>query len=263
MNIRLSVGGIFCDLEKAFVCVNHGILVDKLEFYGIGGKFLTLIQSYFRDRYQKVLTDKINACDSVSSRWQKKVTNGVPQGSVLDSLLFLICINDLPKITDNYAKVVLFADDTSIIVTNSNQGGLQRALNKTFSDMISWFKASFLLLNFNKLYYLEFRTKNCTDTTLGINYFNKSIAVVIYTKFLGLVSDDTLSWDNHIDQLISRLNSACYTIRAVKAMLSRTALRMLYFSYAHFVTSYGIIFWCNISNSIKILRIKKKCKNYN
>ena len=77
MNNRHSVGGIFRDLKKAFDCVKHEILVDKLEFYGISGIFLTLIQSYLRGRYQKVLTDNINAYDSVSSRW-KKVTNWVP-----------------------------------------------------------------------------------------------------------------------------------------------------------------------------------------
>jgi len=68
MDNRLSVGGTVYDLKKAFDCVNHGILVYKLEFYGINRKFLTLIQSYFRERYQKVLIDKINAYDSVTSR---------------------------------------------------------------------------------------------------------------------------------------------------------------------------------------------------
>ena len=76
MNIRLSVGGIFSDLVKAFDC-NHGILADKLEFYGIIGKFLTLIQSYLRDRNERVLIDKINVYDSVSSRW-KNIPYGVP-----------------------------------------------------------------------------------------------------------------------------------------------------------------------------------------
>jgi hypothetical protein len=108
-----------------------------------------LIQSYPRERYQKLLIDKINAYDSISSRW-KKVTNAIPQGLILGLLLFVIYINDLSKITDNDAKVVLFPGNTNIIVINSNQGGLQTALNKTISDVISWFTVSFLLLNFNK-----------------------------------------------------------------------------------------------------------------
>jgi len=93
--------------------------------------------------------------------------------------------------TDNDAKVVLFADDTSITVTNSNQEGLQTASNRTFSDIISWFKADFLSLKFHKMYYLEFRTKNCINTTLDIHCFNETIANVPNTQFLDLVTDDT------------------------------------------------------------------------
>ena len=86
-------------------------------------------------------------------------------GFHLGSIIFLIYISDLPNITDNGTKIVLFADDSSIIVTNSNHEGFQTSFNKTLCDKISWFKANFLLLIFNKTYYLEFRTKNCIDTT--------------------------------------------------------------------------------------------------
>jgi len=83
-----------------------------------------------------------------------------------------------------------------------------------------------------------------------------------YAKFLGLVMEDTLNWDNHTDQLISRLNSAYYTIRAVRAVLSKKGLRTLYFSCVHSIISYGIIFWVNNPNNIKIFRIKKKNQNF-
>jgi hypothetical protein len=73
INNRLSVGGIFCDLKKAFDCVNHEILVDKFQFYGMRGKILAFIQSYLRGRYQKVLIAKFNAYDDVSSGWEKKL----------------------------------------------------------------------------------------------------------------------------------------------------------------------------------------------
>ena len=93
--------------------------------------------------------------------------------------------------------------------------------------------------------------------TLDINYLNKNIANRPYTKFLGLMVDANLTWNNHIDQLISTLNSACYAIRAVNAMSSSKGLRMLYFSYIHStsIISYGIIFWGNTPHSIKTFRI--------
>jgi hypothetical protein len=105
--------------------------------------------------------------------------------------------------TDSDTKVVLFADDTSIIITNLNQERLYTALNKTLSDIKLWFKANFLFLNCKKTYNLQFQTKNYTDNTLDINYLNKNIANHPYTKFLGLMVDDSLTWNNHIDQLIS------------------------------------------------------------
>ena len=112
LNNRLMVGGIFCDVQKAFDCINHNILLTKLEFYGITYK---LLKSYPKGRYQRVIFNNHSSC----SNWGE-ITHGVLQGSILGPLLFLLYINDLPKIANDNSKFVLFADHTSMITTNPN-----------------------------------------------------------------------------------------------------------------------------------------------
>ena len=119
LNNKKIAGGIFCDLHTAFECVNHKILFVKLECYGIIGKFLNLIKSYLEDRYQRVSIPSNIHSNNISSVW-KKITHGVPQRSILGPLLFLIYINDLTKVLIQNALLILFADDTSIIVNDSN-----------------------------------------------------------------------------------------------------------------------------------------------
>jgi hypothetical protein len=192
MNNNLIVGGIFCDLQKAFDRVNHKILLDKLEFYGIEGKFKTLIRSYLTGRYQRVVLGNIIDSNN-SSKWET-IKCGVPQGSILGPLFFLFYINDLSKIINKDNNMVLYADDTSIIITDTNKLNFEINLNQTFRDINTWFNVNLLTLNFNKTQYLEFRTKNYYNATTQINYNQKSITNVMETKFLGLTIDDTLSW---------------------------------------------------------------------
>jgi hypothetical protein len=116
LNNTVMVGRIFCDLHKAFDCVNHSIPREKLKFYGIRGLAFKLITSYLEGRYQQVSLD-----NNVHSLNWGLIRHGVPQGSILGPLLFLLCINDLPKAINDNAKIVLFADDTSIIVNSPNQ----------------------------------------------------------------------------------------------------------------------------------------------
>jgi hypothetical protein len=87
---------------------------------------------------------------------------------------------------------------------------------------------------------------------------NKTVSIVPSVKCLGLLVDDKLSWDRHINQVASKLNSACYAVQALTPLLSKTALKMLYFSYVHTIISYGIDFWGISVNSIKIFRLQKK-----
>ena len=117
LNNKLLVGGIFCDLHKAFDCVNHDILLSKVEFYGISGKAKDLIKSYLQGRCQRTLVDYDSK--KYYSEWEI-VTDGVPQGSILGPLLFLLYVNNIPNVISDISNPILYADDTSLIITNSD-----------------------------------------------------------------------------------------------------------------------------------------------
>ena len=121
------MGGLFFDLQKAFDCVSYTILVDKMEFYGFSGSTIKLIKSYLENRYQRVSTIDFDF-NKVSSKWDP-LKHGVPQGSILGPLLFLIYINDLALSIGNLATPILFADDTSIITSNTDPDEFKRSFN--------------------------------------------------------------------------------------------------------------------------------------
>jgi hypothetical protein len=142
INNRLWVGGIFCDLKKAFNCVNHNILIKKLDHYGITGINRTLYESYLKDRYQSVSIYSNNTSEFMVSKWEK-IKHGVPQGSIFGPMLFLIYINDLRALINKNATLVLFADDTSILITHSNLTGFTQNINMVLETLNNWFNKNF------------------------------------------------------------------------------------------------------------------------
>ena len=152
LNDKVKVGGIFCDLRKPFNCLDHKILIKKMKFYRIEGKFNSLIQSYLTGRFQMVTLGNSND-NSNLSKW-KQIINGVPQGSILGPLLFLIYVNDLPKVVGRNSSMILSADDTSILITGSNSTDLYANIYQTFITINNWFNINSLTLNLNKTQFL-------------------------------------------------------------------------------------------------------------
>ena len=211
LNNKTMIGSIFCDLEKAFDSVNHDILLSKPPYYGIRGKAKLLVESYLQNRYQRVqiINSYINA--NTVSEWTK-IRHGVLKGSILGPLLFLVYINDLPKAIEHKAVPILFAHDTSILITSPNNIQFQNDLNTVFGQLNEWFKANLLFLNFDKTDLIQFTNKITCTSDIQITYDDKHICTAIETKFLGLFINNNLYWKTHIECIMSKLNSACYTM---------------------------------------------------
>jgi len=150
----------------------------------------------------------------------------------LGTLFFLIFINDLPsvipyRVSNKNSSIVLFADDTSVIISEPCLMNFERKLNIVFQIMKEWFNSDFLSLNADKTYYMQFITKNKFLNKINIEHGNKMILQANFVKFLGITIDNTLSWKQHIDTVTPKLNKARYVIRRSKLYLSNDALKMV------------------------------------
>jgi hypothetical protein len=154
--------------------------------------------------------------------------------------------------------MVLFADDISLLITGFNEIDLNNNINQNLHNIISWFNSNLLTLNFDKTHYVEFRTKDNYQVETRVKYEHKAINNSSDTKFLGLIIDDTLSWNNNIDQIATKLCSACYTLRNIKYIVPQSTLKTIYYAYIHPTLSYGIIFWGSSSTANKLFILQKK-----
>jgi len=192
-----------------------------------------------------------------NSAWSK-VNQGVPQGSVLGPLLFLLYINDLPNAVLLNATPILFADNTSIIITGQNVLRFQEKLNAIFDNISKWFQANSLSLNVSKTHFMQCFSKNTNKYDAHVSYENNSISKVNDTKFLGININNNLFWKTHIEEMLPKLCPACFAMKSVKPFASQQMLKIIYSSYFHSITSYGVIFWGHSSLGIKDFRLQKR-----
>ena len=214
---------IFVDLQKAFDTVEHDILLSKLEHYGICGLANEWFKSYLSNRNLYV---SINDYDSNLA----DVKLGVPQGSVLGPLLFLIYINDLNQAL-KFCKVHHFADDTNLLHTSKSIYRLNKYVNLDLKNLTNWLNANRISLNVKKTELVIFKhQRKKLDSSIKINLNRKRLYPSKSVKYLGIKIDENLNWKQHIHDIaikINRANSLLYTIRNY---VNKHILRTIYFS---------------------------------
>ena len=243
--------GIFCDLSKAFDCVDHETLLLKLGHYGVSNGSLSLLESYLTGRVQKV---NINGTNSSGA----PLVMGVPQGSILGPLLFLIYVNDLPYFTENLCEIVLFADDTSLIFKTNRQKLVFDDVNNILSEILYWFTSNNLLLNAKKTKCVKFTMPNVKQVDTHIVMNDETVQIVDTTVFLGITLDSKLQWGSHITALAGRLSSAAYAVRKIRSLTDEETARLVYFSYFHSVMSYGLMLWGSAADIETIFILQKR-----
>ena len=240
--------GIFIDLQKAFDTVDHHILLNKLDHYGIRGLANNWFKSYLSNRQQFVSINGFNS---------KKQTMkyGVPQGSVLGPLLFLIYINDLHKAI-KFSSVHHFADDTNLLVVGKNLLDIQKQINLDTRSLCKWLKANKISLNASKTELIIFRDprKKCTHE-IKVKIDGKKLTPSRSVKYLGIFIDCHFNWKVHQTELSSKLSRAIGMLSKIRHFVNHETLRMVYYGIFSSILMYGSQIWGQHNSVVKKLQV--------
>ena len=217
-------------MSKAFDTVDHSILLKKLKLYGITDKNLAWFESYLSNRKQYIQIGENSKTDL------KYVTCGVPQGSILGPLLFLVYVNNLPN-ASHLLDPIMFADDTNLFFNHKDIKHLFTVVSNELVNIKDWLSANKLSLNVEKTKYSFFREPSKKDDIplwlpkIIIN--NYEIERKESIKFLGVLLDQHLAWKEHIKLIENKIAKNLCTLYKGRLYLDKRALLFLYYSYIH------------------------------
>ena len=247
----------FLDLSKAFDTLDHtGLLLRKLDLYGLRGICNNWFESYLKDR---MLVTKLTTLDNKTVKSEVyNITYGTAQGSCLGPLLFIVFCNDI-HLLPTYSRIIMFADDTMLTYNHKNIKFLKYTLEHDMSICTNWYRANKLSLNVNKMVLLKFWTdgKKFDIEVESVNIVNLS-----HPKFLGIMVDDCLTWKHHVNAVTNRVRSNRKLLTNAKNLLNANALRNIYQGHIYSHLTYGLVIWgSTISNQSKedLYKLKKQC----
>ena len=246
---------IYMDLSKAFDTLDHTILSNKLRYYGITDISLKWFMSNLSQSIQYVEVNDIQSSKRI-------IQTGVPQGSILGPLLFLIYMNDIPSATE-YSTFILYADDTTLFSTMAySHPALSHEhnilINGELLKVNDWLVANRLSLNVNKTKYMLFHNsqKDISNFSLNLNLNHGEIEKVSTFNFLGIILDENIHWKPRIENVACKLAKYCGVLSKFKNFLPLHILRTLYYSITHPHLNYGLLIWgfqCN-----RIVKLQKR-----
>jgi hypothetical protein len=250
-----SIVGIYLDLSKAFDCLSHDLILDKLQLLGFQNTAWQWFASYLRGRQQLVeLRQKVNGtCTSIRSSLLP-VSRGVPQGSVLGPVIFILFTQDLPSYTEGYSKAIMYADDTVLISSSKSTEELE------ISSLISLSRAV-EYCTMNDLVFNEAKTR---QLNMGINREEISefpnLQCVDLIKHLGMTLDVNLAWDGHVDSLCKKLSCGIFALRRIKTVSTTEAVKTAYYALLDSHIRYGVALWgaTTQKNLKRVLVLQKK-----
>ena len=229
---------IFLDLKNEFDTINYDILFIKLNHYGIRGTALKLIQNYLSHRHQLVSYNKVLSSTQL-------LKTGVPQGSILGPLLFILYINDFVNVS-SVTNSFLFADDATTLITRKNITELFAVANKELNKFDAWFKTNKLSLNIQKtkyMLYLPVANRSSFQPNYKIIINNSEIEKVHQFTLLGVVLDDCMSWQYHITKIQNKILSFIGILYKIREKIDKTTSLLLYDSIIASHLNYCNVVW--------------------
>jgi hypothetical protein len=252
------VVGIFLVLTKAFDVVNHDILLNKLDSYGIRGVPKLWFKTYLTNHTQFVEIIQADEQKHTHDRYlsaPRKTLCGVPQGSILGPILFLLYINDLNTYVKD-VQMILYADDTNILIMDKNEESLKIKLASVMKQLEVWFYNNELILNVEKSKVMSFYSRYCRCYCIpNIIDNNMEITYSSVLKFLALTITNNLNWKTHIQTLCACLSKVYYILKSLKGVMGLHTIKTICFAYFQICIKYSIAFWGTDCDSIKVFRV--------